>query len=218
MSQSVERELCCPLCGHKQPFTIWESINARENPELKAQVLTGEVFDFHCQQCGQTSRVGYPLLYHDPDRHAMFFMAQKDHKEAAYQALEALLRFSPAATGEYTLRAVTQPPELAEKILLMDRNMDDRVVELNKLFVHANYMKEHPQANVEHMLLVFLDQPRYLTLVEGQPLPLTTPFTQETYEDIRRKYAAFFPTGLKDNLFVDLDWAARLMTPAQTLN
>ena len=217
MSQSVERELPCPRCGHKQRFTIWESINARENPELKEQVLTGQVFDFHCQHCGQTSRVGYPLLYHDPDKRAMFFMAHSEHREAAYQALETLLRVSPAATGEYTLRAVTQPPELAEKILLLDRDLDDRVVELNKLFIHANYMTEHPQANIEHMLLLFLDQPRYITMVEGEPMPLTTPFTQATYEDIRQKYAAFFPTGVKDNLFVDLGWAAKLMTPAQTL-
>lgn len=218
MSHCVEREIACPRCGHKQPFTIWESINGAENPELKAQVITGDVFDYHCQRCGQASRVGYPLLYHDPGKHLMIFMAQRDRREAALAALDALLKApgSPVSGG-YTLRAVTQPPEMAEKIILMDRGMDDRVVEMNKLFIHANYMKDHPDAVIEHILLAFLDQPRYLMLPQGGAEPLTSPFQQEVYDDIQTKYAAFFPKGLKDNLFVDLAWAADLMKPAGRL-
>ena len=182
-------------------------------------MLTGDVFDFHCSRCGQTSRVGYPLLYHDPQHRVMIFMAQRDHKEAAHEALDTLLRvpFNPVAAGGYTLRAVTQPPELAEKILLLEKGMDDRVVEMNKLFIHANYMKDHPQAEISHILLLFADQPRFLILVEGEKLPLSSPFEQATYDDNCRKYAAFFPTGMKENLFVDLEWAAQLMKPAGRL-
>lgn len=219
MSHAAQRDIACPRCGHSQPFTIWESINGASDPALREKVISGEVFDYHCSHCGQTSRVGYPLLYHDPDRSLMIFMAQKEHREAAYQALDALLKFpfSPAATGAYTLRAVTQPPELAEKILIMEHGLDDRVIEMNKLFIHANYMKDHPQAEVTHILLLFADQPRYLMLVEGEALPLSSPFERATYEDIRQKYAAFFPTGRQANLFVDLDWAAQLMKPADRL-
>ncbi|MBR4080205.1 MAG: CpXC domain-containing protein [Clostridia bacterium] len=219
MSHAAQRDIACPRCGHRQPFTIWESINGANDPALREKVISGEVFDYHCQQCGQVSRVGYPLLYHDPDHHMMIFMAQKDHREAAQGALEALLKmpFSPLTQGGYTVRAVTQPPELAEKILIMEHDLDDRVVEMNKLFIHANYMKDHPDAEIAHILLLFADQPRFLIMADKEPLPLSSPFEQATYDDIRQKYAAFFPRGMKENLFIDLEWAAGMMKPAGRL-
>lgn len=219
MSRSVEREIACPHCRTPQLFTFWESINAQEDPALKARLESGEVFDFTCPACGRVSRIGYPLLYHDPARKTMIFLADDSERQQAFDILDALLMLpaSAMAMGGYTIRAVTKPMELSEKILLADRGLDDRVVELTKLMIYVNYLREHPKAFVRQMLLVDAEGLRYLTFVQGDEYPLSTPFTQETYEEIRAQHSPFFPKAPQENLFVDLGWAAARLTPSDNV-
>lgn len=219
MSRSVEREIICPRCHTPQLFTFWESVNATESPELKERLESGELFDFTCPACGGVSRIGYPLLYHDQAHRAMLFLADDREREQAYGVLEALLTLPESAgmMSGYIVRAVTQPMDLAEKILLLDRGLDDRVVELTKLMIRAGYLQEHPQADIRHMLLVEAEGLRYLTFVEGVDAPLSTPFNREVYDEIQAHYGAFFPKEKRDSLFVDLGWAAALLTPSSTV-
>lgn len=219
MSRSVEREITCPRCHTPQLFTFWESVNAQESPKLKEKLKNGELFDFTCPACGGLSRIGYPLLYHDQARKAMVFLADDREREQAYGMLDALLTLpeSAAAMGGYTIRAVTQPMDLSEKILLLDQGLDDRVVELSKLMIHVGYLREHPQASIRHMLLVEADGLRYLTFVQGEDMPLSTPFSQAAYDAVRAQHSAFFPRAAKENLFVDLGWAAARLTPSSTV-
>lgn len=41
MSQSSMSEITCPACGSKHEFKVWDSINTKQDPELKEAVRTG---------------------------------------------------------------------------------------------------------------------------------------------------------------------------------
>lgn len=68
MTRPNLHEIECPKCGAKQTETVWESINATINPDLKEKLIQGQINVFHCQKCREEAFVSIPLLYHDMTR------------------------------------------------------------------------------------------------------------------------------------------------------
>lgn len=62
----VQTAVRCSSCG--QPFNaiIRTLIDAKRDPEGKAQLVTGRVNQFPCPNCGNTNLLATPLMYHDP--------------------------------------------------------------------------------------------------------------------------------------------------------
>lgn len=48
MSQSSMSEITCPACGSKHEFKVWDSINTKQDLELKEAVRTGDAFRYTC--------------------------------------------------------------------------------------------------------------------------------------------------------------------------
>ena len=63
MSQSSMSEITCPACGSKHEFKVWDSINTKQDPELKEAVRTGDAFRYTCPDCGATALLNYNFLY-----------------------------------------------------------------------------------------------------------------------------------------------------------
>ena len=69
MTLAASEKLDCPRCGHEQEVTVWSTINAQLNPELRTMLFDGHVNVAQCEECGFSAPVGAPLLYHDMQRH-----------------------------------------------------------------------------------------------------------------------------------------------------
>ncbi|MBU1950635.1 MAG: CpXC domain-containing protein [Candidatus Eisenbacteria bacterium] len=65
MSASREITLECPSCKVSQTMTVYGSINATQNPELRAELLEGKINIFQCKQCDGKSFVDTNFIYHD---------------------------------------------------------------------------------------------------------------------------------------------------------
>jgi hypothetical protein len=63
IQRAVEVE--CPECGEKQKVTVWETLNANEDPDAKKDLLKGRINVFRCQKCDNKSLLDTSLLYHD---------------------------------------------------------------------------------------------------------------------------------------------------------
>ena len=109
----------CTACGAQKENEVFQSINAAENPELKARLVSGDLFTWECPQCGKTNLMRYPLLYHDPQERLMLVLS--DAPLAAENLPEG-----------YTGRQVRTPGELIEKVKIFDSGLDDIVIELCK--------------------------------------------------------------------------------------
>ena len=131
MSEIVDMSADCPYCGHTLLLRCWTSINVKENPELRAQVISGDLFRFACPICEHTVSVEYPLYYHDPDRRFMIHVVPSvsDVEGASAEGDEDL---SMSFQG-YRYRTVVGTMRLAEKIKIFERGLDDFVVEMFKL-------------------------------------------------------------------------------------
>jgi hypothetical protein len=66
MPRSIELE--CPKCGAKQQTTVYESINATLDPELRDSFLNGTINFLRCEKCSEEAFVPVPLLYNDMER------------------------------------------------------------------------------------------------------------------------------------------------------
>jgi CpXC protein len=68
MTRRGSFELECPGCGKKQETMVCHTINVTLNPELREQLLKGEINVFRCESCGTKAFIETPVLYHDMTR------------------------------------------------------------------------------------------------------------------------------------------------------
>jgi hypothetical protein len=57
----------CPNCGQTNEAVIESLIDVSSNPALKSMLLSGRLNAVRCANCGVTSTIAAPLLYHDAE-------------------------------------------------------------------------------------------------------------------------------------------------------
>ena len=132
MAKINEATLTCNKCGHEFPIEVYESVNVTMDKDLKEKVVTKKIFEFTCPECGEFHRVIYPFLYVDMEKMFMVYLADKEtnlndlRDQQLIQATDFL--------HNYKCRAVVDMHQLAEKIMINDLGLNDRVIEILKLF------------------------------------------------------------------------------------
>lgn len=156
MSKTHVEKLKCPKCEKEGEFTVWESINTNDAPEMKELVRNNRAFIWQCPSCKNESVVLYPVYYHEPEKKflihfipevspaAVEFMKQLDHDPYDEKL--------PLEVSCHK-RVVFSANQLHEKLLIIDEGLDDRVIELMKLFIIAEIMTKDPEHKVNEMYL-----------------------------------------------------------------
>lgn len=148
-------QVICPKCGKQHEMEVFESINVARQPELKASVLDGSIFDFVCPECNTTVEYLYNVWYHDPEKKLMIFLAAGEEEEAEL-AIERIIENShtqnPFADMGYTLRIVRNAQQLREKILIADHGRDDRVIEVCKHYALGDIMNQMPDLQIVNII------------------------------------------------------------------
>ena len=133
MYKKTQRVFKCPHCGKELTLTFYESVNVKDDDDLKRQVLAGDIFRFECDKCHYRFMACYDSLYHDPQKKFMVY-----------------LKSSPIPTNEqfkllldkgYVLRWVKDIGSFIEKIEILDEGLDDRAVEFAKYDSFIDYIQ-----------------------------------------------------------------------------
>lgn len=64
MSLPEEMTIQCPKCGKSIEVTVFQSINDSW-PDGVNKILTGELFEFSCPNCGKKDHLEYDILFND---------------------------------------------------------------------------------------------------------------------------------------------------------
>ncbi len=136
MSMKQSLNVTCPECGKESVCTAWPSVNEQLDPEVKKELLTGELTMFTCSFCGTRRRLCYPLLYHDMKTCCMVHLVFDGSTHENDEQHDMFLRM--AQKDHYRFRIVDSFNELQEKIRIFDAGLDDRIVEIFK-----SYMRHH---------------------------------------------------------------------------
>lgn len=125
-----EAKLTCPHCHQELKHTLHPFVDLAKQPKHKLAILTDSLFSVTCPSCAKQFTVLHELLVVDEKQQIALLLAPQsevrelDGSVTGKQGLES-----------YTLRLVTTAAGLKEKILLLDSNLDDRTIELCKLYL-----------------------------------------------------------------------------------
>ena len=211
MSMERTESVTCPKCGNVSDFIVWGSLNADIDPDAQAQLIDGSIFHFTCPKCGCKTNVNYGMLYHDMSNRAMVYYVQEESIDKTIAMIEdvngKMDTFEQMLREGYRTRIVTSQNSLREKALIFKCGLDDRVIELGKLFLIAHAGQQHPDAEFSNVIFNESEGNYYFEFIGEQYMQAE--FPRNFYEKICEELSDRFP---KENTFiVDLAWAKSVL-------
>jgi hypothetical protein len=61
----MQTQIQCPQCGTSFATEVHQLVDAERSPQLKEMLLAGALNVAQCPQCGNSSRLASPIMYHD---------------------------------------------------------------------------------------------------------------------------------------------------------
>ena len=216
MSKHYETPIECPKCGKSSDFRIWESINTTLDPEMKEKVKDRSAFLFTCPHCGEQNYVDYGFLYHQMEDTIMIAYSNSDENEEEMYHLFTEEIDTPLGLDniflkdEYLLRIVRSMNALREKIYIFDDGLDDRIIELYKLFLYVKILDDAPDTNDLDIFYMGGEQPR-LEAVTSSKFVGSSHFNREFYDHLIEQFSDRIPEIRHDNPIVDRGYAMKLL-------
>jgi len=130
MASALPINVTCPVCGTPFVARIQNIVDVGRQPELKRELLQGQVNIAACPKCGQRGVLATPLLYHDPEKEQLLVfvpdqlnMQVKEREKIIGSLVNALISTVPAEQRKaYLLQPKTffALERLMEEILQAD--------------------------------------------------------------------------------------------------
>jgi glutaredoxin len=207
MSTYHMEDYTCPYCHQSFPVSVCDTIESDTDPDIKERLLSGNLFVVRCPHCRMDSSITSPLTYIDADRGYTLRLLnafQHETAESLNEMLEQNRQAGPYAfrVAAMQYRAVYSLPDLQEKIRIFDNDLNDKVIELTKLFVAARMEKE-TDATAEDIFLA-----------PGVP-PVETPIAFYITTTDGRRAAVDFPHDLYELMEECFSSATAPVTPGR---
>lgn len=139
-------EIACNQCGFKFTVQLAKGINVGRSPELKKLIVAGTFHKVVCPNCSTAATVEKEFSYSDFSTNT-FIKVKPRAERHLWKEASAMLDQSVAGIPEVLangrdmkLRVVFGMAELREKVLAQEAGIDDRMIELLKVFI----VHEHP--------------------------------------------------------------------------
>ena len=209
MSKQKVIKFKCNNCGADVEFVSYTSINARNDANLKEKFLNDTLYSVTCENCNAKLKTIYPLLYHDPDKKFMVYGVHPDSLYKIINSFDIMKQDYPDAYDGYTLRVCASPSDMREKVIILNADLDDRVMELYKaLDVNAiNALDENANATRGYF---FVEDGKNI-IEYNSTYYISKELSADNYDVIKSVFSKDIEEA-KDNYIVDLDWANEVVS------
>lgn len=219
MSKTHLMKITCPKCKKESDFTVWDSINVQQDPDMKKRILNGNAFLFKCPDCKDETHIFYTMLYHDMNKKLMIYLLPDDReqiKAAAGYLDEADTTDMgigiPDLTKGYSYRIVTSPNELQEKICIFDSGYDDRVIEIIKVLYLGVMAEQSPDKKVDDILFdPGTGSDARIVFIQGGHIFSSAPVSKEVYDDVKNTFAKKIGNSPAEYHIYDFVWAREVV-------
>ena len=210
----TKKGVVCPMCGELGKAEIFTSVNVSNNPEFRASVLSGSLFEWECLSCGYAARLNYPILYNDMDNRFMVYLIPRIDR---FQLCDRELENKFSHLRNISKRVVPAFNAFKEKIFIFESGLDDMAVELTKSAISQTVSKKLGGIVIDEGYLSMYDRENntmgftYFTGEERKPFVQTARL--EIYaksKEIIEKYAAK-DKRLKGFIKIDSEWAENIL-------
>jgi len=210
MSLEHTETVICPKCNKQNQIKVWQTLNGDLDPDAKQQLLKGTLFRFKCRKCCQLSNLNYELLYHDMKHQAMVYYVSLHSIEEVNDQINATQETLRGGMSSYRVRIVTSQETLREKAMIFESGLDDRVVEIMKLFVLSNARDKFPEAIIENVFFSLIrNEDLVFELTGTKALGANIPIA--VYIKLREDFKAKLELVGNIERMVNLEWAVNFI-------
>ncbi len=212
----------CPECGSDIKTTIWQSLNAEISPEANAKLLDGSLFSVTCGKCGRYFQLRYPILYHNMTRNAMVQYLPNANEIDRYisEQKEAMAKMNGLLPADrrmdnYIQRVVTSQERLREKANILEHGLDDRIIEIIKLFYLDKWIQDRPTEECND-LIFWINQDGNYSMTFLLNNGVSEPFSVERslYEGVYKDFINLVEQKSQDCFVIDIKWAEGALASA----
>lgn len=139
MPEMQKKAVTCPSCSEEGLMEVWTGVNVGIEPMWKEKVGSREIFTYTCPHCQSKITVAYDFLYHDPQGNYMIYLLPG----GGGRSFDSIDGLSAEKLEGYCLREVSDINGLLEKIMLFDDGLDDRCIEICKLYLSEQYAAQN---------------------------------------------------------------------------
>lgn len=202
MTKWTTSRVNCPACCEDGNFEICSQIDITENPELKQKIFSRELFRFTCPECGEKIIVAYDCTLIDSKNKFIISLVTSESDEEAASKLKI---------DGYQLRITHSVNQFTEKLALFEDNTDDKVIELYKLMLEAQYEDERPGAEILGIYYGGKDDDNLLFyIITGDRENCRATLSMQTYRAIEEQFASAKDKYIND-CEIDSDWAVAVL-------
>lgn len=204
--RSERRPLTCPSCGNQFTARVILQVDCARPEDREANLADGSLFTFHCSHCGKPMYANHYLLWVDEGHTvAVCNLTCEEEKQAVDEALSALAAFGKASS--IGRRFVASPSHLCEKAEIFRAGLDDRAVEIVKLYMAEEVRRTHPNRSITNVLF-FPDGEDFGILFLCPDGDLTVKITKEQFSAASSRFV--FDAAAPER--VDAAWALAYLT------
>lgn len=204
--RSERRTLTCASCGKTFSARVILQVDRSRPEDRDANLADGSLFTFCCPHCGEEMRMNHYLLWvDDGGTVALCNITCDEEKRAMEESLSALSAFGKQSN--LRRRFVRSPAHLCEKAEIFSAGLDDRVVEIVKLYLAEEVRRAHPQKTLTDVLF-FPDGEEYGFLFLCPDGDLTVKITKQMLDEAAAKFSFSEPSPQR----VDAAWALEFLT------
>lgn len=204
----------CPVCETPASQEVETRVNSKLQPNLKKDLLNGQLQYFECSNCGARRQIETEFLYHDPIKKFMVFLVPnlKNKQNQLSTLLENVTHDEKVDLSDYELRIVTHHADLIEKIQLFEHHYNDREVEIVKLLTDGLFAKERPNEEVKSRFFYMKDGvPKIMYITANEQLLVD--FSDNLLKFAKDKYKKIVNTTETGQFhLINAEWAAHALS------
>ena len=209
MSKTKTMNINCPKC--KKPFsaTVFESVNSDYENNISSRIMSGELFDVECPHCKFVFHLDYDILYHDLRHGAMIWVVHQNMPNYIEKVTEVRSGLKPPYK---TMRIVGDMNALKEKVTCLERNRDDRVIELCKVFVTSLLLSERPDFDIRNAFYAAINEKEQFYIYDKDNHEICCELQDKIYDYLKNiYYNSRFAKQFDDNYpIIDFEWAENM--------
>lgn len=143
MSQKINVEISCPVCGKEFETGVYRNLTTPLAPGLRKRLFDNSLFFATCPDCGNVGLVENPLVYFDKERNFLISLNDYPHLLDFKEEISTGLQIEKALkiNGDTKIVGVTNISDLITTIVAFENNLDWRIVQLAFLQVEYGYIK-----------------------------------------------------------------------------
>jgi hypothetical protein len=212
MSKNHIEKIKCPKCNTESEMLVWETMDTSTDPQLKAQIRNGDCFGWHCPNCDNKSLIFYPTIYHQVNEHYIICYVP-GNPSSAVEYMKNINENNQSGydfNDNYTKRVVSDINQLREKLLILDEGLDDRIIEIMKVFAMAEIQKSFSDLTVAEIYFNKEQDGTYNLAVKfdnGQWG--STNFAKDSYDQVVKTFKTSL--AVDDEVIIDTEWAISMI-------